>query len=232
LFLFISYTTFMMGVVDLPLSQVEAIRFSGPVMIMILSIFFLREKVALYRWIMLAAGLAGVTLIIRPGAADFNSASLLILLSVFFYALTVLVTRKLKETDSSGTMAFYSSAVYLVCALILTPVTMALGEQPDSPGSIAFLFTSWTMPTPVDGLIMCSLGLVWAGWTYSMTKAYSLAQASVLAGYEYLSLPINAFWGFLIWKEIPAITTWAGSLLIILGGLSVVYMNKKYQRAA
>ncbi len=29
----------------------------------------------------------------------------------------------------------------------------------------------------LDGIIMGGLGLVWAGWTYCMSRAYSLAQA-------------------------------------------------------
>ena len=230
IFLFVSYTSYMMGVVDLQLSQVEAIRFSGPVMIMLFSIILLKERVVWYRWIMLAVGLAGVTMIIRPGSSDFNSASILILVSVLFYALTAIVTGKLKDYDRSGTMAFYSSAVYLACALILTPVTLMVGELPDAPGSISFLFNTWTMPSLLDGIIMCSLGLVWAGWTYSMTHAYSLAPASVLAGYEYLSLPINAFWGFLIWKEIPALSTLGGSGMIILAGFFVAYMDRRMKR--
>lgn len=52
---------------------------------------------------------------------------------------------------------------------------------------------------------MSGLGLIWAGWMYLMSRAYSLAQASVAASFEYVSLPINIKWGFLIWREAP---TW------------------------
>ncbi len=100
-------------------------------------------------------------------------------------------------------MAFYSSLVYLGAALVLLPLTIAVGEIPDAHPSIAFLFRAWSMPTLTDGLIMGGLGLVWAGWTYCMARAYSLAQASVAAPFEYLSLPINMLWGFAIWSEVP-----------------------------
>jgi drug/metabolite transporter (DMT)-like permease len=123
-------------------------------------------------------------------------------------------------------MAYYSSLVYLAAALILTPVTLLIGKIPDAHPSIAFLFRHWSMPTLLDGIIMCSLGLVWAGWTYFMARAYSLAQASVAAPFEYLSLPINVMWGFAIWREIPTLMTWAGACLTLLSGLFIMYRER------
>lgn len=227
IFLFLSYTTFMMGLAALPLAEVEAIRFSGPMMITILSIFVLGEKVELARWLGLIVGFLGVLLIVRPGSGTVNIGSIFILISVLFYALTVMSTRKLQTTDSSATMAYYSSLVYLVAALILTPLTLVIGEVPDAHPSVAFLFRHWSMPTLLDGVIMCSLGLVWAGWTYFMARAYSLAQASVVAPFEYLSLPINVVWGFAIWREVPTLLTWAGAALTLLSGMFILHLDRK-----
>jgi len=227
MFLFLSYTTFMMGLAALPLAEVEAIRFSGPLMITILSVFLLREKVEARRWLALLVGFLGVLLIVRPGSASFNLGSVFILISVLFYALTVISTRKLQATDSSATMAYYSSLVYLAAALVLVPLTLMVGEVPDAPPSLAFLFRAWAMPSLLDGIIMCGLGLVWAGWTYCMARAYSLAQASVAAPFEYLSLPINIIWGFALWREIPTWLTLAGAGLTLLSGMFILYLNRK-----
>ncbi|PKN91040.1 MAG: EamA/RhaT family transporter [Chloroflexi bacterium HGW-Chloroflexi-6] len=227
MFLFLSYTTFMMGLAALPLAEVEAIRFSGPLMITLLSVFLLREKVELPRWLALLVGFLGVLLIVRPGSASFNLGSVFILISVLFYALTVISTRKLQATDSSATMAYYSSLVYLAAALVLVPLTLMVGEVPDAPPSLAFLFRAWAMPSLLDGIIMCGLGLVWAGWTYCMARAYSLAQASVAAPFEYLSLPINIIWGFALWREIPTWLTLAGAGLTLLSGMFILYLNRK-----
>jgi len=227
MFLFLSYTTFMMGLAALPLADVESIRFSGPMMITILSVFFLGEKIEPSRWLALIVGFLGVLLIVRPGSVTFNLGSIFILISVLFYALTVISTRKLQASDSSATMAYYSSLVYLAAAMILTPVTIAIGEIPNAHPSIAFLFHNWTMPALLDGIIMCGLGLVWAGWTYFMARAYSLAQASVAAPFEYLSLPINVMWGFAIWREIPTWMTLAGAALTLLSGMFILYLDRK-----
>jgi drug/metabolite transporter (DMT)-like permease len=226
IFLFLSYTTFMMGLAALPLADVEAIRFSGPMMITILSVLILGEKVEPVRWLALIVGFLGVLLVVRPGSAGFNIGSVFILISVLFYALTVMSTLKLQATDSSATMAYYSSLVYLAAALILVPITIAIGEIPNAHPSIAFLFHPWSMPSVLDAIIMCGLGLVWAGWTYFMARAYSLAQASVAAPFEYLSLPINVMWGFAIWREIPTLLTVAGACLTLLSGIFIMYRER------
>jgi drug/metabolite transporter (DMT)-like permease len=226
-FLFLSYTTFMMGLAALPLADVEAIRFSAPLMITFLSVVLLGEKVGPRRWLALIVGFIGVLFIVKPGSATFNLGSFFILLSVLFYALTVMLTRKLQTTDSSATMAYYSSLVYLVAALILAPLAIVIGEIPDAHPSIAFLFRAWAMPTLLDWIIMSGLGLVWAGWVYFMSRAYSLAQASVIAPFEYVSLPINVMWGFVIWQEIPTLATLAGAFLTLLSGMYILYRERR-----
>ena len=109
-FLFLSYTTHFMGLAALPLAEIAAIKFSGPLMITLLAVFLLGELVGPRRWLALLVGFAGVLLIVQPGTASFNLGSLFVLLSVLFYALSVIVTRQLKTTDSSATMATTTTA--------------------------------------------------------------------------------------------------------------------------
>ncbi len=226
-FLFLSYTAHMMGLAALPLADVEALRFSAPLMITILSVVILGEKVGLRRWLALILGFMGVLFIVKPGAATFNMGSIFILTSVLFYALNVMLTRKLQTTDSSATMAYYSSQVYLVAAFVLSPLALIVGEFPGAHPSIAFLFRPWVMPTLLDGAIMLGLGLVWAGGMYCMARAYSLALASVAAPFEYASLPINVMWGFIIWREIPTWMTLAGALLTLSSGLYILFRERQ-----
>ena len=226
-FLFLSYTTHFMGLAALPLADIESIRFSAPLMITFLSVVMLGEKVGPRRWLALIVGFVGVLFIVRPGSVTFNIGSIFILISVLFYALSVMITRKLQTTDSSATMAYYSSLVYLVAAFILTPLAIVVGEIPDAHPSIAFLFRAWSMPTLLDWVIMSGLGLVWAGGMYSMARAYSLALASVAAPFEYVSLPISVMWGFVIWQEVPTLMTLAGAFLTLFSGMYILYRERR-----
>ncbi len=229
---FLSYTTHFMGLAALPLAEIAAIKFSGPLMITALSVVILGEKVGPRRWLALLVGFLGVLLIVRPGLAGFNMGSVFILLSVFFYALAAMLTRKLQTTDSSATMAYYSSLVYLLATFILAPLVIAVGEFPDAHPSVAFLFHAWAVPSLLDGIIMAGLGLVWAGGMYFIARAYSMTQASVLAPFEYVALPINLMWGFVLWHELPAAATWLGALLTLSSGLYILYREQRMQPAA
>jgi len=230
-FLFLSFTTYMMALPALPLADVAAIRNSAPLIITLLSVVWLREKVGARRWIVLFVGFLGVLLIVKPGSATFNLGSIFVLFATLFYALNVMLTRKLQSTDSSATMAYYSSLVYLVVSFILAPLPVVVGEVSNAHPSIAFLLRAWTLPTLLDWIIMSGLGLVWAAGMYFIARAYSLAQASVVAPFEYAPLLFNAMWGFLIWQEIPMLTTWIGAFLTLFSGLYILYREQKERPA-
>ena len=227
LFYFLSYTTHFMGLAALPLADIAGIKFSGPLMITLLSVVLLGEMVGPRHWLALLVGFMGVLLIVRPGLSTFNMGAVFILVSVLFYALAAILTRKLQTTDSSATMAYYSSLVYLIATFILAPLVIVVGNFPGAHPSVAFLFRAWVMPSLFDWVVMSGPGLVWAGGMYFLARAYSVALASVVAPFEYVALPISAMWGFLIWQEIPAWTTWAGAVVTLSSGMYVLYREQK-----
>jgi drug/metabolite transporter (DMT)-like permease len=227
LFYFLAYTTYFMGLAALPLAEIAAIKFSTPLMITLLSVLLLREKVHFQRWLALIVGFIGVLIIIRPGSASFNIGSIFVLLNVMFYVFAVLVTRRLQTTDSSATMSYYGSLVYLVIAIVLAPLTLAIGPIPNASPSIAFLFRAWSLPTPMDLIIMFGLGLVWAGGMFFTARAYSLALASVVAPFEYMTLPISTMWGFLIWHQFPPLATWIGAFITLVSSLYTLFQGRK-----
>ncbi|MDO9121898.1 MAG: DMT family transporter, partial [Anaerolineaceae bacterium] len=55
-FLFLSYTTYFMGLASLPLAEISAIKFSTPLMITLLSVMILGEKVVFKKWVALIVG--------------------------------------------------------------------------------------------------------------------------------------------------------------------------------
>jgi len=224
---FLSYTTHFMGLAALPLAEIASIKFSAPLMITFLSVVMLGEKVGPRRWLALLVGFVGVLLIVRPGLDSFNMGSIFILISVLLYALAAMLTRKLQSTDSSATMSYFSSLVYLVATFALAPLVIAIGDFPDAHPSIAFLFQSWAMPSLLDWVVMSGLGFIWAGGMYFLARAYSVALASVVAPFEYMALPIHITWGFILWHEVPTWMTLAGASLALLSGLYVLYREQR-----
>lgn len=91
--LFLSFTTYMMGLAALPLADIAALRNSGPLMITLLSVMWLGEQVGPRRWLALIVGFIGVLLIVQPGSATFNLGSVFALTSTCLYAISVLLTR-------------------------------------------------------------------------------------------------------------------------------------------
>ena len=62
---------------------------------------------------------------------------------------------------------------------------------------------------------------------YFMARAYSLALASVVAPFEYVTLPINTMWGLVLWHQFPTLTTWVGAGLTLLSGVYTLYQDQK-----
>ena len=228
--LFISYTTYFMGLAAIPLAEAASIRFSAPLMITALSVFILGEHVGMRRWAALIIGFAGVLFVVRPGTANFNLGSIFVACATLTYALSTILTRRLKGSDSSATMAYYSTLVYLAAAFVLAPTAALFGEIPGAHPSIAFLLRPWVMPPLLDLGLIFGLGFVWAAGMFCVARAYSLALASVAAPFEFVTLPINTMWGFLIWAEIPTWATWVGAGLTLGSGLYVLYREAQIKR--
>ena len=56
----------------LPLATVVSVTFAAPIFTTILSIFFLNEKVGIYRWMAVIVGFIGIIVISEPGYSSLN----------------------------------------------------------------------------------------------------------------------------------------------------------------
>jgi len=84
----------------LTLATVFAIEFTMPVWVALLAAVFLGEHLRAHRLVQLACGLAGVLIILRPGADTFHPAALVMILGSFCYAGTMVFTKGLSATDT------------------------------------------------------------------------------------------------------------------------------------
>lgn len=66
----------------------------------------------------------------------------------------------------------------------------------------------------------------------AITAAFSRAQVSVLAPFEYTSLVWAAIIGYLVWGNFPSLHMWAGATIIISCGLYVIHRESIRHRTA
>src|SRR5437763_5240990 len=76
---------FMSALKYLPLAEATAMSYSSPVLVMMMATLFLNEKLTAPRVVVVGAGIAGMLLIVRPGADIFHGGALLALSAACFY---------------------------------------------------------------------------------------------------------------------------------------------------
>ena len=59
-----------------------------------------------------------------------------------------------------------------------------------------------------------------------VTMAFKHADASILAPFQYIELLGAAFLGWFIFDDIPSMTTWIGSLILVGSGLYIFHRER------
>ena len=215
--------TFFLGLAALPLAEGVAIFFISPLLITIFSVVFLKEIVGPRRWAAVTLGLIGVLVILRPGSATFQTASLLPLSAAFGYATLHMLTRYIGKTESAASMSFYIQLTFLVICLMLG---LTIGDGKFSgwnDPSLEFLFRAWSWPSSDHYSILILIGTTSAFGGFFISQAYRISEAAVVAPFEYIALPIAIFWGVIVFGEYPDKTTLLGIALILGSGLYIIW---------
>ncbi len=219
---------FFLGLSVMPLAEVVALFFVGPFFICLLARPFLGEVVGWQRWLAIAVGLIGVLVLVEPGGSEFTWTTLLPILAALAYSSMVVVTRKLGMNDSAGTLTFYIQVAFILVSvasgLLLGDGRYNLFSQP----TLDFLLRAWRWPGGFDLLLLFACGAVVAAGGYLMSQSYRIAQVSVVAPFEYTSLPLAVVVGYLIWGDLPGLRDYIGSALIIGSGIWVIWSNHEH----
>lgn len=223
LLLTVANTAYFTSLAALPLAETTAIFFVAPLIITALSVPFLGEKVGMRRWFAVLAGLAGVIVMLRPGSSAFEPAALLPALAALCYALMQMITRRLGATDRASTMAFYIHIMFIANGLIawigFGDGRFATGAHP----SAEFLLRAWAWPNAEDAMLMLACGVIVGLAAFLLSQAYRIAEATLVAPFEYVALPLSVMWGMLIWGDRPDLTAVGGIALIVGSGLFVYW---------
>ena len=129
-------------------------------------------------------------------------------------------------------MTFYIQFAFIVISSI---IGLSVGNgrfyTPDNP-TLGFLLRSWSLPTIGDMGLIAACGFFVAVGGYLLSQTYRIGQASLMAPFEYSSMPIALLLGYLVWGDWPDHYSMAGSLLIISSGIVILVIEKKVRKKA
>jgi drug/metabolite transporter (DMT)-like permease len=203
-FLVLSIASLFVSLTYLPIAEATAIGFTGPLFLTALSVLFLGERVGWHRWLAVVVGLAGVLVIVRPGGAVWHWSVGMALLGGVCFAFFQLITRRLASEDQHQTTLLYTSIGGTVWASLIVPFF-------------------WTSPTASHWVMFLTIGAMGAGAHFCLIMAFSKAQASFLAPFNYSKLIWVMILGYLVFDELPGLDTLIGSAVIAAAGLYVLY---------
>ena len=199
---------FYAGLRHIPLGEATAVIFLAPLVVVVLSVLWLKETVSRGVWLAVGGGLLGVLLIVRPGGALFSPASLLPLGAAFCFGLYQLLTRRLSATDAPATSNFLTALVGTLGAGLLLPWT-------------------WQMPAPMDVLLMAALGGLAMTGHMLLTHAYRFASAASLAPFTYGQILIATLIGALVFDHLPDAWAVLGMAVVILSGAALAWSQRQ-----
>lgn len=187
----------------LPLADVMTFYLAAPLIITALSVPVLGEKVGPFRWGAVILGFGGVVVALQPTGASFSPAALVALFGSSMFAGAITITRKLRRTDWLTLTASQFAGAGLIGAALAGP--------------------GWATPTPVDLALMFLVGIVSMGCFVCITRALTLAPASLLAPFQYASIVWAVVLGWAVWGDVPGPGVVMGSVLIVGSGLTVLW---------
>ena len=221
----------------LPLAEAMALFYIAPLLITLLSVPLLGEKIGPWRIGAVLVGLIGVIIMQRPWAsgADFPASRLVLLLPVVSaaaYAANSILTRRLGARARASVLSTYVQVTFLFVGagfwLIAGDGHYAEGS---TNASIIFLLRAWVWPNASDWWLILMLGLNSGLIGYCLSQAYRLGRAAAIAPFEYLTVPMAVFAGYIVFSEIPSPVVWAGITLIISAGLVTVWREARHREA-
>jgi drug/metabolite transporter (DMT)-like permease len=204
---------FVYALRTLPLSTAYSIFFVAPLMITALSVPFLGEHVGPRRWTAIGIGLLGVLVVLRPtGEGVMSLAGLAVLIAAFGYSVSAITVRIIARTDSTQALM-----VWLLFFMALGSGLLAAPE--------------WVPLRMGDAWVIAGVGVAGALGQYTITEAFRLGEASLIAPLEYTALVWGVLLDATLWGVLPDSVTWLGAAIIVASGLYLLRRERVHAEA-
>ena len=206
-------TAFIYSLRTLSLADAYAVFLAAPLLVTALSVPILREHVDARRWVLVAIGMIGVIVLLKPsGSGLITLGALAAFVAAICYALAAISVRVLTRTDTTASMVFWFM-------LLLTVFAGALA----APDWVPLQREHWPW--------LAAVGIFGALGQHFVTEAFRHAPASTIAPFEYTALLWAVAIDWFVWQHAPNVRTFAGGGIIIACGLALILLERR-KRAA
>ncbi len=194
-----------------PLMTTTALAFTSPIMATVMAIFFFGERLGPRRIGAVVVGSVGVLIILRPGLIPLELGPLLLLVSCFLWAVTVLIVKIISKTESSVTITAYMT-------LMMAPMTFV------------FALPFWQTPTLEQLLWLALGGSLGTIGHLTMTQALKVADTATVMPLDFLKLVWSAVFSYALFLTIPDFWTQVGGVVICAASAYLAYRSHRELR--
>ncbi len=209
-FMLISMWCWFPAMTRISLSDLQATSFLAPLFATGFAIVYLRERVPLQRWLALAVGMLGAFIILRPMSPTFGIGQMLALGAAMAIGIGGPLIKKLTATDDADKIVFLTNALLIPTSLIPA------------------LFV-WKWPALYVWPYLAAMGMCACLGHVAMTRAYTYADASLVATFDFARLPFAVLIGLYFFNEPTDIWTWVGSIIIFAAAYYIT-QNERAER--
>ena len=189
------------------IANATAVILSAPIIAVVLASIVLREPIRLSRMVAVVIGFCGILMIVKPGLGGSSPAIYAAFGAAFLFAFVIVWLRKLNRTEHPLYISFFYN---LSGTAVFLGWTLLIGFS-----------DAWTQVPTLLGLMLL-LGVTGAAQQILLSYSFRYADASLLAPFEYLSLPLALIVGFLFWNEMPDLMSLIGAGTIVTCGILLV----------
>ncbi len=202
------------AVTVIPLAQVFALEFTSPIWVIVLSPLILGERLTPVRALAALMGFAGILIVARPDMAGINPGVITAASSAIFFALTIMLTKRLTRNEGITSILFWLTVMQLVMGLAMA------GWDGDI-----------TLPDSQTGPWVFLIGCAGLLAHYCLTNALAIAPATVVVPIDFIRLPTIAVIGMLAYGEAIDIWVFVGAVVIFAGNYLNIWVETRRPKA-
>ncbi len=208
------------------LAEVTTIFFAAPLITATLAAVWLGEHIGPHRLGALLVGFAGVIIAMNPGGETFSWVALLPLACAATYAASQVIVRRIGEEETTLTIGLHTIGL---SGLLILPIGWSAATLFGLGEAHPHLSWDWSLGSWHDVGRLALLGGAGMIGYMLLSRAYQVANPSLVAPFDYTYLPMVAVMAYFVWDETPGVTTFIGMVMIVLSGL---YLGHRELKAA